>query len=137
MALNGVGDLLLARNAFKPGGGPWAVSSDRSLKENIRPMESVLDKLLRLRGVNFEWKEPEQQGNLTGTQMGLVAQEVEEVFPEWVGNSPDGTKYVAIRGFEALTIEAFRELKSAVEAMRMMVTDLEARMMALEGQRLT
>ena len=82
------GALAVSGNAFKPGGGSWAVSSDRSLKENIRPMEGVLDKLLRLRGVNFEWKEPEQQGNLTGTQMGLVAQEVEEVFPEWVGSRP-------------------------------------------------
>ena len=42
---------------------------------------------------------PEKQGGLTGTQIGLVAQEVEEVFPEWVGTDADGMKYVAIRRF--------------------------------------
>ena len=78
------------------------------------PLKGPLDKLLQLRGVTFEWKEPEKQGNLTGTQMGLIAQEVEEVFPEWVGTQEDGGKTLTIRGFEALTIEALRELTERV-----------------------
>ena len=43
-------DLNVARNAFKPGGGAWAASSDRALKENIHAMQGTLDKLLQLRG---------------------------------------------------------------------------------------
>lgn len=132
MALNSDGNLAIVGNGFKPGGGAWASSSDRSLKQNVQPMQGVLDKLLKLRGINFEWKEPEKQGNLTGTQTGLVAQEVEEVFPEWVGTGPDGLKFLAIRGFEALTVEAFRDLKTEVDRLRSANQALEKRVKALE-----
>jgi hypothetical protein len=99
-------------NAFKPGGGAWANSSDIRLKQHVRPLAGALDQLLRLRGVCFEWKEPEQQGNLTGPQMGMLAHEVEEVFPEWISTDPDGYKQLTIRGFEALMVEALRTLKA-------------------------
>jgi hypothetical protein len=65
--------------------------------------------------VSFEWKNPEEQGNLTGTQIGLVAQEVEEVFPEWISTDPNGYKNLTIRGFEALAVEAIRELQERIK----------------------
>ncbi|MDD5320320.1 MAG: tail fiber domain-containing protein [Methylococcales bacterium] len=99
-------------------GGPWTGFSDVKLKKNIEPLTGALNKLLQLRGVCFEWREPEKMGNLSGTQMGLVAQEVEKVFPEWVGTGPDGYRELTIRGFEALTIEALRELKAEIESLR-------------------
>jgi hypothetical protein len=112
--------------AFKPGGGAWGVLSDGRLKKNIGPLTGVLDKLLSLRGVSFEWKDPERHGNLPGTQMGLVAQDVEPVFPEWVGHDLDGTKTLSIRGFEALAIEAFRELKDEIKALKDVVVQLQS-----------
>lgn len=117
--LDVVGDLRISRVARKPGGGPWTnSSSDASLKKKVAPLAGALDRLLQLRGVRFEWKEPEKMGDLTGTQMGLIAQEVEKVFPEWVSVGPDGYKEITIRGFEALTIEAFRELKAEIEELK-------------------
>ena len=74
--------------------------------------------MLQLRGVNYEWKEPASMGDLVGMQMGLIAQEVENVFPDWISTARDGYKQLTIRGFEALTIEAFRELKSEVEDLK-------------------
>ncbi|MCZ8222594.1 MAG: tail fiber domain-containing protein [Microcystis sp.] len=91
---------------------------DTELKQNIRPLEKALEKLMQLRGVIYEWKEPEKQGNLTGTQIGFLAQEVAAVFPEWVGDSSDGYKTLTIMGFEALTVEAFKELKAEQEALQ-------------------
>ncbi len=120
--------------AIKPGGGSWGTTSDRRLKKHVKPLKGILDRLLQLRGVSFEWRKPEEQGNLTGTQLGLVAQEVEEVFPEWVDTSPDGVKILTVRGFEAVTIEAFRELRAEVEALRKQNEALEARIKALEGK---
>lgn len=100
-------------------GGPWTgPPSDVKLKKNIEPLTGSLNKLLQMRGVRFEWSEPEKMGNLTGLQMGLVAQEVEKVFPEWVSTGPEGYKELTIRGFEALTIEALRELKAEIESLR-------------------
>jgi len=121
-------------NALKPGGGPWGTLSDKKLKKNIKPLKAALDKLLKLRGVLYEWKEPEKQGNLTGTQIGLIAQEVEEVFPEWLGVDPEGYKTLNIRGFEALTIEALKELKAETEALKEKYAELEAKTKALGKQ---
>jgi len=104
--------------ASKPGGGQWTDSSDARLKKNIKPLSGALNRMLQLRGVHFEWKEPENMGNLVGVQMGLIAQEAETVFPDWISTGRDGYKQITIRGFEALTIEAFRELKTEVEDLK-------------------
>jgi hypothetical protein len=117
--------------ATKPGGGPWTGPSDIRLKTNIHPLTGALDKLLQLRGVFYEWKEPEKQGNLTGPQMGLIAQEVENVFPEWIGVDAEGYETLTIRGFEALSIEAFKELKAENEMLKQRCDALEARLNSL------
>ena len=83
-------NLRITGAAFKPGGGSWGNSSDIRLKQHVRPLAGALDKLLQLRGVCFEWKEPATQGNLTGPQMGMLAHEVAEVFPEWISTDPAG-----------------------------------------------
>lgn len=119
------GNLTVTGNAFKPGGGAWGISSDERLKKNISTLEGALDKLLQLRGVSYEWKEPEKQGNLTGPQMGLIAQEVEAVFPEWIGVDADGYQTLSIRGFEALVVEALKELKAENEALKKRCEELE------------
>jgi Chaperone of endosialidase len=87
--------------------------SDEELKQNIQPLSGMTDRLLQLQGVEYEWQAPEQQGNLTGTQIGLIAQAVESVFPEWIGTGANGFKTLSISGFEALAIESLRELKTA------------------------
>jgi hypothetical protein len=127
------GTLRATGNAIKPGGDPWGVGSDIRLKKNVKPLKGALGKLLRLRGIRFEWKEPEKQGNLVGPQLGLVAQEVEEVFPEWVDTDPSGYKILTVRGFEALAIEAFRELKAENETLKLKNEELEDRIKILES----
>jgi hypothetical protein len=102
--------------AGKPGGGSWSNASDVRLKKNIRPLENPLDELLQLRGVTFEYKEPQQINELPGEQIGMVAQQVEEIFPQWVDQRADGFKAVTYRGFEALTVEAFRQLRQEKDA---------------------
>jgi predicted nuclease with TOPRIM domain len=42
----------------------------------------------------------------------MIAQEVEKVFPDWVDTAPNGMKRLSIHGFEALTVEALRELRT-------------------------
>jgi hypothetical protein len=112
-------------NAYKPGGGFWSASSDIRLKKSVESLKGALEKLLQLRGVRFEWKKPEEQGNLTGPQMGLVAQEVEEVFPEWISTDSSGYKNMTVRGFEALAVEAFKQLKAENNELRARIEALE------------
>lgn len=100
----------------KPGGGSWSNSSDRRLKKNINDLEGSLEKLMQLRGVTFEYLDPKSINELEGERVGVIAQEVEKVFPDWVTKKSDGFKSVTFRGFEALTIEALRELRDEKDA---------------------
>ncbi|MBL8010714.1 MAG: hypothetical protein JNJ64_08905, partial [Flavobacteriales bacterium] len=59
---------------------------------------------------------------LPGTRIGFIAQEVEQVMPDWV-EEVDGYKRLTIRGFEALAVEALRELHAENATLR---ADLEA-----------
>jgi hypothetical protein len=97
--------------ARKPGGGSWSDLSDERLKKNIHPLAGVLDKLLELHGVSFEFKEPEKIQEPSGERIGMIAQDVEKVFPDWVSTGADGYKRLTFRGFEALTVEALRQLR--------------------------
>jgi hypothetical protein len=120
----GIGNLLVTGAAFKPGGGSWGSTSDLRLKRKIEPLTGALEKLLQLRGVCFEWVEPEKMGNQHGLQHGLIAQEVESVFPEWISTGADGYKLLSIIGFEALMIEALRELTSEIESLKLQPVEL-------------
>ena len=100
---------LFEGNAYKPLGGSWAIVSDKSTKKNIKSMDSSLSKLLRLRPVTFEYKNTKKYPS--GIHNGFIAQEVEKVFPEWITQTADGLNSIAIYGFEALAVQAFKELK--------------------------
>jgi hypothetical protein len=103
-------------SAGKPGGGSWSVASDARLKKDVQPLAGALDRLLALRGVTFEYVDPDAVGERPGRRIGMIAQEVERVFPDWVEDGPDGWKRLAPSGFEALAVEALRDLAAAQAA---------------------
>ncbi len=111
IATNAVGfNLAVAGTAAKTNGGSWAVLSDARRKKDIEDLDGALDQLLALRGVTFEYK-PGTPLTTPGRHIGMIAQEVREVFPEWVDELETGDLAVTYRGFEALTVEALRELR--------------------------
>ncbi|MBY0113135.1 MAG: tail fiber domain-containing protein [Phycisphaerales bacterium] len=111
--VSAAGSMQINGSAIKPGGGPWSAISDGRLKKDIRPLVSTLDRLLALRGVSFEFIDPAAIRETPGPHIGFVAQEVETVFPAWVDVSPEtGYRSVAPKGFEALTVEALRDLRA-------------------------
>ncbi len=110
------GSFLLAVNgsAAKVGGGSWSSFSDARLKHGIRRLSpGTLERLLSIRGYTFEYTPEAIRGRLAlpGRQTGLIAQEVREVFPEWVEADKDGYLYITERGTTALFVEALRELR--------------------------
>jgi hypothetical protein len=119
-------------DAGKPGGGSWANTSDVRLKKNIAPLEGSLDTLLALRGVTFEYKDAKAIGELDGTRTGFIAQDVERVMPDWVWDASDGYKRVTIRGFEAMAVEAIRELDQNNDELQAENDDLRDRIERLE-----
>ena len=66
-------------------------SSDRRLKENIATLENSLEKIVQLRGASYTWKDPKRG---EGPQVGLIAQEVEQVYPQLVSTDSRGIKSV-------------------------------------------
>ena len=88
-------------------------------------------RLLQLHGVTYAYKNPEAIHELPGQQTGMIAQEVEKVFPEWVETGRDGMKRLSVRGFEALAVEALRELRAEKDAQ---IRSMEKRLAAIEAK---
>ena len=108
-------DLSVDGSAAKPGGGSWSTFSDVHLKHSIEPIEpGMLDRLLSLTGYTFEYRDDAVELRLgrPGEQIGLLAQEVAEVFPDWVDRDSEGYLYVTERGVTAIVVEALRELRA-------------------------
>jgi Chaperone of endosialidase len=121
------GDFQVNGNPFCAGCTAFTNNSDSRLKKNIKTVDGALEQLLRLRGVTFEWKEPAEHGNHRGLQRGFVAQEVEQVMPEWVGVDEKGFKTLNTTGLEALLVESIRTLKTENDALRDRVRTLEGK----------
>jgi hypothetical protein len=91
-------------------------SSDKRYKENIKPIENALDKVKAINGVTFNWNEKSHKE--TGKKdVGVIAQEVEEVFPEIVETRTNGYKAVDYQKLTAVLIESVKELTAKVEAL--------------------
>ena len=91
-------------------------SSDISLKDNIRPIESALFKVQQINGVTFDWNEKSskiQQDK--GHDVGLIAQEVENVLPEVVQIREDGIMAIQYEKVVPLLVESIKELTKRVE----------------------
>ena len=90
-------------------------SSDEKLKENIKELESPLEKLSRIRGVTFDWND--NQDTYEGSDIGVIAQEVQRQFPELTVRS-DGYMAVKYEKLTAVLIAAVNELATEVKENR-------------------
>lgn len=103
-------------------------NSDRDLKKDIKTLERVSDKLDKIRGVTYFMRADEfPQFNFSREkQIGLIAQEIEEVFPELVSISPVTKKRsVSYGAFGAVLLQALKEQKEEIKQNREMLSYLE------------
>ena len=107
---------IYSANAVKPSGTTWSNPSDGRLKRDVQPLEHTLDRVLQLRGVTFEYAKPDGYLHPSGRHTGFIAQEVQQIFPDWIGSTPDGYLTVGPNGFEAMTVEALRDLRAEKDA---------------------
>jgi hypothetical protein len=102
--------------------GTVTANSDIKLKENVRTIDNALSKVLSLRGVEYDRIDNGEH------QIGVIAQEVEEVIPEVVypkGEYPDyETKSVAYANLIGLLIEAIKEQNQRIEELERKVGDI-------------
>jgi uncharacterized membrane protein len=102
--------------------------SDEKLKDNIKPLQSSLEKVRQLNGYTFNWK---SNGR---ADIGVIAQEIEKVYPDLVQTDPEGIKSVEYGNLVAPLIEAIKELANNLDALATRVFNTESRQTELEKQ---
>lgn len=110
-----IGTLCIANNL----NGNFVATSDRRLKTEVTPVRDSLDSITKLRGVHFNWTKDSPQAKFRKTrQMGLIAQDVQKLFPELVQQIMDG-EYLGVNYAQLIPvmIEAIRELDESYTAL--------------------
>ena len=110
--LAGAGGMATAASLYKP-------NSDRRLKRNIKPLKNVLKRLRDIPAVTFDYIDG------AANQIGVIAQDVLEEFPQAVGKRPDGMYTVDYGMLAAVALQAVRELAEQVEDQRKMIAEME------------
>lgn len=96
--------------------------SDIKLKTNIKPLKNSLDKVMDLRGVEYDridygWHE-----------IGMIAQEVEKVLPDLVKENSEGTKVLNYSHITAVLVEAIKEQQEQINSLKETVQELSTKL---------
>ena len=86
----------------------------KSLKTNIVPISNALDKVLQLKGVEFDFINNNDYGYLQKHQIGLIAQDVQRIVPEVVAKNKNGTLGVSYEHLVSLLVEAIKEQQKQI-----------------------
>ena len=104
-------------------------SSDRRLKTNIRTIDNASEILDSMRGVRFNWNDVAYDLNnnldLSKGEIGVIAQEIEEVLPEVIKEGLQNFKAVRYENIVAVLIEGIRELQNRVNILESEVNMLK------------
>jgi hypothetical protein len=127
-----------------PGGGgvfqgnnssTWSVTSDQRLKKNIVDNNTGLSAIAAIRVRNFEYRLPEEVTDLpqnqavakAGVQLGVIAQELQQVLPECVKTESTGVMSVDTDNLTWYLINAIKEQQAIITALTTRITALEAK----------
>ncbi len=94
--------------------------SDERYKKNIKPLSGILEKINKLKTISFDWKHKNES-----VKAGFIAQNVQEIFPEYVvdnigndkSNKKMGTTGGMSAGYIAILTAAIQELSAKVAAL--------------------
>jgi len=89
--------------------------SDERIKENVKTIDNALDKVTKLRGVEYN-KIGEEKQNI-----GVIAQEVEKILPQVVTEDEEGMKGVAYGNIVGVLIEAIKEQQKQIDELKSLI----------------
>lgn len=144
--------LTVTGDAYKTlGSGTWNFPSDSTFKTDIKSLkdnlglDNALDRITRLDGVIFKWNESylkslqskknQATGELVDEKLipflaknvwGIIAQNLQSVFPHMTENNADGKLITNLEGWEAVTVEAFKVVKNELQSLDKRIAALEA-----------
>ena len=114
----------------------WATTSDQRLKKNIVDNNEGLEKINAIRVRNFEYRLPEEVDaelkpidaiKKSGVQIGVIAQELQEVLPECVKQESTGVLSVNPDNLTWYLVNAIKDLKALVDAQATEIAELKAK----------
>lgn len=119
--------------ASKPGGGEWAVPSDRRIKKDIQNFGDGLSVIMQLKPISYKYKENSGYSDFTTEYVGFIAQDVEKVAPYMVtlfddSEGPSGLSDKRVLDESALS----KVLVNAIQEQQEHIESLEARIEKLE-----
>jgi hypothetical protein len=128
------GDVNIVGNAFSTL-GIWN-SSDRRFKTNINEMTGVSEKLSRLKGYTYNFKADEFKNRNfpQREQIGFIAQELKEVFPQLVTTDREGYLAVNYAGFVPVLVQGYKEQSALIKAQQQQIDELKTMVASLAGQ---
>jgi len=96
--------------------GTYHTASDERLKTNIQPLTGVLGKLAQVDGVSYEWINPENEDK-EGIKLGLIAQNVEKIFPEVIHTDDNEmqTKAIEYDQLSGIFVSAINEISAKID----------------------
>lgn len=134
-------DLEMKNNAgavvgkFVSGSGQYVQLSDRRAKTRIKPLEPLLDKVMRLEPSSY-WLKEDADAPLRS--LGFISQDVEKLFPELISESAGGVKMLDYTGLVPVAVRAVQELKARhdedIAALKLQITAREKRIAELEAK---
>jgi hypothetical protein len=104
------GNISLNRGNINLLQGQLYVQSDERLKTDIRPIENALDRIGKLKGVYYHWKDDKKEKQ----EIGVIAQDVQQQFPELVNTDKNGILSVDYIKLTAILIECVKDLKQQI-----------------------
>jgi hypothetical protein len=118
------GDVHITGNLWVDGSFPSP--SDIRFKKNLNPIDNALDGITSLSGVTYKWNQenfPRKNFN-TREQIGVIAQDVEDVYPQLVYTDNEGYKRVDYSKLSAVLIEAIKEQQNLIESQQLIIEEL-------------
>jgi hypothetical protein len=129
-------------NASKTTAGSWLANSDKRIKQDIEPIHSALETLLKVRPVSFRYTDDyraQHSGVEDHRYLNVLAQEFREVFPEAVKTSgeklPDGSEILQVDTYPLMiySAAAIQELDAKLKAKDSEIRDLMQRLEKVEA----
>jgi len=109
-------------------------SSDARLKENVQDIDNAVDTVVSIGGKTFDWTDEyiQHHGGEDGyfvqkSDFGVIAQDVQAVFPRAVRTRQDGMLAVDYEKLSALAFAAIRELRSEMQDLKAKIQELESK----------
>lgn len=101
--------------------GTLTQNSDMRLKKDITPLQNSLQKIMKLGGYHYYWKDETADNRL---QTGVLAQEVQKLFPELVSENKEGILAVNYSGLIPVLIESIKEQQKQIDDLKKLIERL-------------